>query len=234
LFVKDELEAVLRPPLLRPSAVASVYTVNGRGMEPGLPARDPAPAPSYRPRLGVRLPDDGGPVQFKHHDLPYAGVTRPPTVAGSFRVYRGLHEVHSVENLSETPSESLRVEFKTAVLSEATLKGKFLRPLTQPIRSQSQVEFDHPHVRIARLWVLSEQPPSVSPPREWPTLLIALRPAAVVQFESEPHRQLHSGQVTWLGAGTSVGVRAGTDAAEMLRVDFETQPTASRSAQFGL
>ncbi len=57
--------------------------------------------------------NDGGPILFKHEGLPYAGVTRPPTKAGSFRVYKGIEEVHSVENPTDMSSEFLRVEFKS-------------------------------------------------------------------------------------------------------------------------
>ncbi len=49
--------------------------------------------------------NDGGPVVFKHLDLPYGAVTRPATKAGSFRLYQGLKEIHEVENLSDLPSE---------------------------------------------------------------------------------------------------------------------------------
>ena len=67
---------------------------------------------------------DGGPIVFKHEGLPYAGVTRPATRAGSFRVYKGMEEVNSVENPTDRPSESLRVEFKTVPLDEAPLRAK--------------------------------------------------------------------------------------------------------------
>ena len=64
-----------------------------------------------------------------------AAITRSPrgptTKAGAFRVYRGLEEIHEVENTSEMPSEFLRVELKTEPLSQDTFRGKFERGLVR-------------------------------------------------------------------------------------------------------
>lgn len=53
-----------------------------------------------------------GPVQFRHIEDGHV-ANRQPTVAGSFRVSRGGTETHEVVNMSATPSDFLRVEFKT-------------------------------------------------------------------------------------------------------------------------
>src|SRR5262249_40892073 len=71
--------------------------------------------------------NDSGPVVFKHIGLEYGAVTRPATKAGSFRLYRGLKEIHEVENLSDLPSEFLRVEFKTEPVNDKSLYGRFHR-----------------------------------------------------------------------------------------------------------
>src|ERR1700741_4793246 len=71
--------------------------------------------------------NDSGPVVFKHIGLAYGAVTRPATKAGSFRLYRGLTEIHEVENLSEKPSDFLRVEFKTEPINDKSLQGRFYR-----------------------------------------------------------------------------------------------------------
>lgn len=47
-----------------------------------------------------------------------------PKQAGSFRVYRGLQELHEVENKSDLSSDFLRVEFKTDPVNEKSLKGR--------------------------------------------------------------------------------------------------------------
>lgn len=65
----------------------------------------------------------GPPIHFRHEGLPYAGVTRPATKADSFLVYKGIKEVRAVENPTTTPSDFLRVEFKTQPLEKASLRG---------------------------------------------------------------------------------------------------------------
>ncbi len=97
--------------------------------------------------------NDGGPILFKHEGLPYAGVTRPATKAGSFRIYKGLKEVHSVENPTATPSDFLRVEFKTEPLEEASLKGKFFREEPAPTATVQRTQFENAQVRITRIVV---------------------------------------------------------------------------------
>jgi hypothetical protein len=69
--------------------------------------------------------NDSGPVVFNHIDKSYGAVTRPATKAGAFRLYRGLQELHEVENKSDAPSDFLRVEFKTDPVDEKSLKGRF-------------------------------------------------------------------------------------------------------------
>ena len=68
--------------------------------------------------------NDAGPVMFKHVGLSYGAVTRPAVKAGSFRLYKAVKETHAVENLGDTPSDFLRVEFKTKPAKDAK-KGWF-------------------------------------------------------------------------------------------------------------
>jgi hypothetical protein len=101
--------------------------------------------------------NDGGPILFKHEGLPYAAVTRPATKAGSFRVYKGIKEVHSVENPTETLSDFLRVEFKTESIDNVTLRGKFFRDATIPAATQERVQFENAQIRISRVIVASSE-----------------------------------------------------------------------------
>ena len=69
--------------------------------------------------------NDAGPVIFKHIGLSYGAVTRPAVKAGSFRLYKAVKETHEVENPNDTPSDFLRVEFKTEPAKDPnTLRGK--------------------------------------------------------------------------------------------------------------
>lgn len=175
--------------------------------------------------------NDGGPILFKHEGLPYAGVTRPATKAGSFRVYKGLKEVHSVENPTETSSDFLRVEFKTEPIEEATLRGKFFPDADAVTSTQERVQFENAQIRISRITVASRATTEVRASTEAPALLVCLTKAHIAQPPSSiapvaSHRDI--GDTGWLEAGAAATVRApGAAAVEVLRFDFKTRPVAS-------
>jgi hypothetical protein len=56
--------------------------------------------------------NDSGPVRFSHFEAHPFSIVRPPTHTGAFRVSPGRLERHSVENLSDLPSDYLRIELK--------------------------------------------------------------------------------------------------------------------------
>jgi hypothetical protein len=163
--------------------------------------------------------NDGGPIVFKHEGLPYAGVTRPATRAGSFRVYKGIHEVHSVENPTATPSDFLRVEFKTEPVGEATLKGKFFREEPASAATTQQTQFENAQVRITRVRVATGETVAVIAGGDQPALLVALT-ATRLESEGRSGRQLEMGTTAWLNGGHTTRVGAG----EVLRFDFKTRP----------
>lgn len=180
-----------------------------------------------RPSAYVYL-NDGGPILFKHEGLPYAAVTRPATRAGSFRIYKGIHEVHSVENPTETPSEFLRVEFKTAPLDDASLRGKFFREPSVPPATVQRMQFENAQVRITRVLVPPGDTLDVTATAGHPTLLVALTPGQFgVRAPTAPGdgRRLQVGQTGWLEAGGGGWVRPiGATPFEVLRFEFKTRP----------
>jgi hypothetical protein len=159
-----------------------------------------------RPAAYVYL-NDGGPVIFRHVGGPAA--TRPATKTGTVRVYRGLDEVHEVENTTATPSEFLRVEFKTAVLDAATFRGKFDRPTAPSLTPV--IHLDHPQVRLSRVWVAPGETLRVTGEAD-PSLLISLSPKTM-------------GRETWISPGADVRLsNPGTAPAEYLRFQLKTAP----------
>jgi hypothetical protein len=166
--------------------------------------------------------NDGGPIVFRHEGLPYAAATRPATKAGSFRLYKGLAEVHSVENPTATPSDFLRVEFKTEPLEEAALKGKFFRDEPAPAATTQRLQFENAQVRILRLSVARGASLRVTA-GDRPALLVALTPTAV---EPGAGGNGHSapGSVVWLDPGQAATVQAMGGASDVLRFDFKTGP----------
>jgi hypothetical protein len=166
--------------------------------------------------------NDGPPVLFKHEGLPYAGVTRPATKAGSFRVYKGLKEVHSVENSTATLSDFLRVEFKTEPLEEASLKGKFFREEPVLAVTVQRAQFENAQVRITRVRVVAGDTLTVTT-GDQPALLVALSPTGIIP-EDGPGRLIDTGKTAWFGPGHTASVRPVGNAGEVLRFDFKTPP----------
>lgn len=170
--------------------------------------------------------NDGPPILFKHEGLPYAGVTRPATRAGSFRIYKGIKEVHSVENPTTTPSDFLRVEFKTQPLEEASLKGKFFRDEPAPMATVQRTQFENAQVRITRIRVVAGETVRVAVD-DAPALLVALMPTDLVAAGT-PGRLMDTGKTAWLDVGQAAGLRPVGGVAEVLRFDFKAGPIESR------
>jgi len=179
--------------------------------------------------------NDGGPVVFKHIGLAYGAVTRPATKAGSFRLYRGLAEIHEVENLSNLPSDFLRVEFKTEPLNEKTLYGKFFREDYPAGENFQKVQFENEQVRITRLVCAASKRLELSTSSSEPALLIALKPSKFNVREiagSRSELQLAIGQTAWLAAGQEKAFEnIGPEPSEMLRFDFKTQPLSKEALE---
>lgn len=160
--------------------------------------------------------NDGPPVIFKHVGGKGMAATRAATKAGAFRVYKGLEEIHEVENTGTAPSEFLRVEVKTARVEPGSFFGKFERPAAPS--ADAVVHFNHPQVRISRLWVIPGQSIEIAAASD-PALIIALANGA----------GLNVGETKWVEP--SDGVRfanASTVPIDLLRFDFKTRPVETR------
>ena len=159
--------------------------------------------------------NDGPPVRFRHIGGHNTVATRPATKTGAFRIYRGLEEIHEVENTGATPSEFLRVELKTQGKSPDPFRGKFERPATPS--SDPVVHVDHPQVRISRVWAQPGVKLTITAASE-PVLLIALAAGG----------GLTPGQARWIPASSDASVQNTTqDAIDFLRFDLRTQPMAT-------
>lgn len=172
--------------------------------------------------------NDGGPVVFNHIDKAYGAVTRAATKAGSFRVYRGLQELHEVENKADVPSEFLRVEFKTDPVNENTLRGKFFREEYPAGENFQKVQFENEQVRITRLVCAAGKSLDVATTATEPVLLIALTPAQLKASKAKGKAsqvKLGLGQSRWVAASQQERLENAGDApVEMLRIDFKTKP----------
>lgn len=184
-------------------------------------AKLPAHAHTSRASAYVYL-TDGGPVVFRHVGDKAFAATRPATRAGSFRVFRGLEEIHEVENTSDLPSEFLRVEFKTDPKDAAMLRGRFHREPVAAGGSLEKVQFENGQVRISRLVYAPGQTARVAAAESEPVLMIALTPI--------PRQRVTLGQEIWIPAGQAHTVQnLESESVEMLRFDFKTSPLGRRT-----
>jgi hypothetical protein len=171
--------------------------------------------------------NDSGSVVFNHIGLSYGAITRPATKAGSFRLYRGLKEIHEVENLSDLPSDFLRVEFKTEPVNDKTLQGRFYREVYPAGENVQKMQFENEQIRITRLVCAPGKTLELSASLE-PALLLALVPSDFSLHKGKAKSavlRLDMGQTNWLAVGQLEGLEnAGGAPAELLRFDFKTKP----------
>jgi hypothetical protein len=179
-----------------------------------------------RPSAYVYL-NDAGPVIFRHVDLPYGDITRAAVKAGSFRVYRGLKEVHAVENPGNTPSEFLRVEFKTEPVNQPSLRGKFHREPVAPGENFLKVQFENEQVRITRMVIAPHRTMDQLTKATEPALLVALTQSKLQAAgpKGKARVSLEMGKTRWLGVGQQEELENSGDAPlELLRFEFKTKP----------
>lgn len=173
--------------------------------------------------------NDSGPVVFNHIGLEYGAVTRPAAKAGSFRLYRGLKEMHEVENLSDLPSDFLRVEFKTEPINDRSLRGRFYRDDHPEGENFQKVQFENEQIRITRLVCVKGKPLKVSTSSEEPALFVALTRSNLTlsQGKLSLSSALDTGQTLWLTTAqdkTFSNTNSKNEPVELLRFDFKTKP----------
>ncbi|MFN0086567.1 MAG: hypothetical protein ACKVX9_14355 [Blastocatellia bacterium] len=178
--------------------------------------------------------NDAGPVIFRHIGLSYGAITRPAVKAGSFRLYKSVKEVHEVENPSDTPSDFLRVEFKTEPVNEKSLQGKFYRENAFEPAQTAKVQFENEQVRVTRLLLAPRARQAIRAGRE-PALIVALTDASLrARVRNRPARllQLTPGQTQWIPVNQEkVFENAGDAPVEMLRFDLRSPPIRPRAAE---
>jgi hypothetical protein len=159
--------------------------------------------------------NDGPPVVFRHVGGKGVAATRAATKAGAFRVYKGLEEIHEVENTGNAPSEFLRVELKTAPMEPGSFWGKFERSAPG---AEAVAQFNHPQVRISRVWVSPGQSIEIAAAGE-PVLMIALARGA----------GLNVGESKWIESSARARFSNTTAVPiDLLRFDFKTRPVETR------
>jgi hypothetical protein len=173
--------------------------------------------------------NDSGPVRLYHvGEHPFENV-RPPTRAGGFRLAQAAAERHQVENLSEIPSDFLRVELKTEPVDAKSFDGRFPPESTPVTGSFQKVTFENGQVRITRVANAAGQSCDLaSPGPDTPSLLIALAPihAAITRKDgSLIGVDMQHGQTQWLAPNEKARLEnAGGVPAQILRIELRTKP----------
>jgi hypothetical protein len=136
--------------------------------------------------------NNSGPVNIIHENPP-STITRPPTHLGAFRISRGVLERHSIENLSDLPSDFLRVELPHLDLGNTPdFRGPVPTDLTHNLNS---TEFSSAGLSVLRV-VCTTPTPCTVPATPAPSVLVALSATTV----------LHNGQPTKISLGTVVAI----------------------------
>src|SRR5688572_13220881 len=140
----------------------------------------------------VYLNDSDG-VVFRHSGNSTRAVTRPPVKAGGVRVASGGEEHHTAENPASTPTDFLRIWFKTDNGGERNLRRRL---------SPADATFENKQMRITRLMVAQDRSMTIDTAQE-PALLVSLP----------------SGHTRWIERRQQVPLMTG----EFLRIDFRTR-----------
>ena len=177
------------------------------------------------PTLYVYL-DDSGPVRFTHDETPPFVMTRPPAKTGSFRLAPARPERHSVENLSDQPSDFLRIEFKK--LAGTGIAKPMRGAVPDPLKPGVTEDFKSQQLTIHR--VVCDPGPACPTSTGANTLYIALSPTVVQAmepgkaFHNQVERQLQNGDIEWQPGATAISVHTTTSTpAHLLEVTL-SQP----------
>jgi len=172
--------------------------------------------------------NDSDPVIFKHVGLSYGAITRPATKARGFRLWYAVKETHEVENTGDTPSDFVRIEFKTEPVNAKSLRGKFQPEEYTADENFQKVQFENEQIRATRLAVAPRKKLAVSTAANEPALLVALTPATFrfKKGKAKPSKLLlEAGKTGWIEQGAVVEFEnTGGAPAELLRFDLRTKP----------
>jgi Protein of unknown function (DUF3455) len=164
--------------------------------------------------------NNSGQVRIDHPepDGTVSSTIRPPTIKGAYRIAPALAERHSVENLSDLPSDFFRVELKhTDLKLPEPYRGKAPQSLDQ---SLDAIEFTNPVLQVERIICSApDSAPCMVKPSSSPSLLIALTPFHLTIATSGNTIALGDGSVQWLPPNQAASIaRSPASPAHILRI----------------
>ncbi len=140
--------------------------------------------------------NEAGEVDLKHEGPDGFVARRPPTHTGAWRISPGMTERHSVQSLSDTDSDFLRIEFKSLPPTEIqkVVRGEPPPPSVQDVTT----DFQSPSLWVQRMVCHALTPCTVGKPQAHRALLVAITPMQVKT--SIGMRTMAPGEVLWLPA----------------------------------
>jgi hypothetical protein len=159
--------------------------------------------------------NDAGPVQFEHEGWDDPVLRRPPVKAKAFRLSRTNYqnEHHMVNNISNTDSHFLRIEFKTMHQGRDLAHLRVAPEVYDRTKRFSKVHFDNPHVKVTRLATPKNSELSVASDKV-PVLVVLLAPEG----------KRSTGDTIWLQPGEITTLQAGASELEVLLFEIKAAP----------
>ena len=166
---------------------------------------------------------DSGPVRFVHTGDEAFTLVRPAVRAGGFRLSRGLKEQHTVESLTDVPTDFLRIELKGFSDAERrSFRGRFPPEPRRAARASQRIKFEDARVRITRVTCAARRRCAGLGGAGTPSLLVALTPAHLRSADGGTEVSMALGETLWAEAGGAPAFEnAATAAAEFLRIDLK-------------
>ena len=174
--------------------------------------------------------NDSEGVVFRHESGSSRAVTRPAVKAGSMRVAAGSSETHNAENPAATPSDFLRVQFKTEANGERNLRRRISAYSGGVDSAIAKEEFANAQMRITRVIIPPGQSIEIQTTETQPALLLAVSAATLTAARaSSMDLTLSAGQQHWVDTRQRERLsNTGASAVELVRIDFLTAPAAGR------
>jgi hypothetical protein len=157
--------------------------------------------------------NNSGIIRIDHAPPASFSVKRPPTHTGAFRIAPGMIERHSITNLSELPSDFLRVELKT--IPPHAIQQAFRGPAPNPPTPGTHTDYQSPALHIDRI-VCPPTTPCDASAASGRSLLIAITPFDLQTLQTlltpAGKQHLTVGGVTWLPTTQPVHLTPGAQA----------------------
>lgn len=170
---------------------------------------------------------DSGPVRFVHTGDEAFTLVRPAVRAGGFRLSRGANERHSVESLTDLPTDFLRIELKGFDdAARRAFRGRFPPEPRRGARQTQKVRYEDARVRIARVTCAARRRcAGLGGSAGAASLLVALTPARLRSADGGTEVSMALGETLWSEAGGAPSFDNASNApAEFLRIDLKTAP----------